>query len=436
MRRTWPLLMAALVALFFAQGQRAFFASLFVLTGDALTPTLRVGPAALALLPLLALLAPLLPLARWLDRHSAVAAAAVGAALFRLPMGHALETRVVGGALVVACGAMFVKWAVGLVGRRALGAGVVLGLVVDQLLRLAGSGLDPSLRPGWLPVQALLSLALIAVVVLWLRDPARREGRNELERRSGGLRLRGGLALGALFFLDLHLLGVPAVVARWTGTGHALAGSLVGLASAAAVGSALLLPRPTGGRTATLLLTGLVTAAALLGYWLEGGAVAAAMAAGHLAALLLVTRALEPASGRRSGVPVTAGLLLFVVLTALYDMTLRPGSPIPWLGGAVPWIVIAAGVLLAGCFILLPRPESLPDPGGPLPAALVTAGIAAAALVLALSADRDTAADTAGAGREGRGDAPGRVVGVPLSENGGGRHLAHIRSANTFQRAR
>ncbi len=439
MRRAWPLLMAALVALFFAQGQRAFFASLFILTRDALTPAFHLGPAAIALLPLLALFAPLLPLARWLDRHTAVVVAAVGAAVFRLPLGHpSLVTRALGGALVLACAAMFLKWAVGLVGRRALGAGFILGLVADQLLRTAGSGHDISLRPSWLPVQVILSLGLVAAVLLWRRDPARSGGRNELERRSGGLRLRGGLALGGIFFLDLHLLGVAPVIARWTGAEYPLAAALVGVAGAAAFGGALLLRRPTGGRMVTLLLAGLITASALLGHWLDGSVVAGFMAVGHLAALLLITRAFDPASGRRSGTPVTAGLVLFVLLTVLFDLALRPASPAPWIGNVVPWILVATGVLLAACFILLPRPEPLGPPDRPLPGALLVAGIAGVALVLALQGDREPVAgeNTSGGEWPGASRSAAEVPALALLEHHADRHFAHARSADTFQRPR
>lgn len=396
MRRAWPLLMAALVSLFVAEGQRAFFASLFALTDQALSPTFQVGAAVVALLPLLALLAPALPLARWSDRHAAVAIAALGAGVFRLPMMHpALATRMIGGALVLACGAAFLKWAVGYLDRHALGAGVVLGLVVDQLLRLAGSGYDLSLQPGWLPVQAFLSLALIAVVTLWTRIPDRGDGRNELERRSGGLRLRGALALGALFFMDLHVLGLPPVIAQWTGTGTRLAGVLVGAAGALAVAGALVLRRPTGGRTTTLLGVAVVAASALLGYTLDGTVVAVAMAAGHLAALLLMTRALDPASGRRSGFTVTLGFALFAVATMVYGASMHGAPGLPAVNGGAPWLFGAVGVILAACFILLPRPAALPPLRSRIPAGGLAAAILAASVALSM-AGRPTAEVAAG----------------------------------------
>lgn len=385
MRAARPLLMTALVSLFFVEGQRALFASLFALGYEAVFPALRPGPAvAGSALLLLLLLAPLLPLARWLDRRRAVAAAAIGAAVVRLPMTHpALEARLLGGALVVAAAAVFLTWAVGYLDRRAVAGGVVTALVVDQLLRLAGSSYDVSLQPSWLPVQTLLSLALVAVVALWHRAGEEERGGDGLERRAGGIRRRGAIALGALFFLDLHVLGMPPVVARWAGVGHTFAGIAIGVAGAGALAAVLLLGRPTGGRVTTLLLVALAAAAAIIGYGADGTLVALVMAAGHLAALLLITRALDPSSGRRSGTAMAAGLAVFILATALYGLTFFAAFTVPALDGGVPWIMGAAGLVLAGCFVLLPRPDAFATPSSWVPAGLAIAAAAIATVVLA-----------------------------------------------------
>lgn len=413
MRRAWPLLMVALVSLFLAEGQRALFASLFAFAHDALFPSLRPADALVAMLPLLVVLAPLLPLARWLDRGAAVAAAAMGTALFRLLMtSPSLGPRLVGGGLVVACSAIFLTWAVGHLDRRALAGGVVVGLAVDQMLRLSGSGYDLSLQPAWAPVQVALSLALIGVVVFWARtesaDRKRGGGRTAgdsgsgLERRTGGLRLRGGLAFGALLFMDLHVLGLPPVVARWTGVGYPAAGMAVGLASAAAVAATLLLGRPSRGRTGTLALVALATAGALVGYWADGSAVAGLMAAGHFAALVLVTRALEPASGRRSGATVAVGFVLFALATTAYALTFYGVATFPALDGGAPWIFGGVGLLLAACFILLPRPETIPAPASWAPAGTVAVLVALAAVGFSLSTGRGAGAAAGTASHDGR----------------------------------
>lgn len=368
MRRAGPLLMAAFVALFLAEGQRALFVTMSPLLHDALTPGFRLGAALWAVAPLAALLAPLLPMARWFDRQAAIAVPALGAAVSRLPMNHpAVETRLIGGALVLAFGAMFLKWAVGHIDRRALGGGVVLGLVADQVIRLTRPAGDPSLEAGWLPVQAFLSLALIAAVVLWAREPDDERIRNDLERRSGGLRLRAALALGLLLFMDLHVLAAPAAIVARTGASLPLVGVTLVLAGAIAIALSLLAPRPTGGRGATLVLAAVVAVAGLVGSELDGTLAVLGVAAGHLAALLLVTRALDPASGRRSGVPVVIGFALFALVTLFYTLALRPDPAIPDIGAAAPWLYGAVGVVLVACFVLLPRPPALPSPRSGMP---------------------------------------------------------------------
>lgn len=386
MRRAWPLLMAAFVSLFLAEGQRALFAAMSDLLHDALAPGFHLGAPLWAIAPLAALLAPLLPLARWFDRQAAIAVPALGAAVIRVPVSHpAIETQLIGGALVLAFGAMFLKWAVGNIDRRALGGGVVLGLVADQLIRLAGPGDDPSLQDGWLPVQAFLSLILIAVVVLWARRPSDEKSRNDLERRSGGLRLRAALALGLLLFMDLHVLAVPAAIAARTGASLPVVGVAIGVAGAVAIALTLLAPRPTGGRGVTLVLAAMVAVAGVVGSVLDGTAAALGVAVGHLAALLLVTRALDPASGRRSGVPVVIGFALFALVTLLYALALRPEPAIPVIGAAAPWLFGAVGLVLAGCFVLLPRPQPLPPPHSRIPAALTAVGVVVLAILLSMS---------------------------------------------------
>lgn len=393
MRETRPLVMAALVFLFLAEGQRAFVSSLFGLGYEALFPSFRPAAAVVAILPLAILAMPFIPLARWVDRRAAVAIGAGAAALFRLPMTHpALETRLLGGALVLGSAAVFIMWSVGYMNRRALAAGAVLGLVLDQLLRLAGTSYDLSLRPWWFPVQAVLSALLVGLAIVWTRspdpglDPDRGVARGEgLERRAGGLRLRGGLALGALLFVDLHVLGVPPVAARSTSVDYVTAAAVLSLAAALAVGVSMIARHPTHRRGADLGLSALVALGLLTPLWLDGTVAVAIIAAGHVAALLLITRALEPASGRRGAVAVTAGLITFITGVALYSLTFYHAFVFPALAGAAPWIFAAVALLVAGCFILMPRPSDFDSPPGTrsAAAAAVAATLAVALVVLA-----------------------------------------------------
>lgn len=381
-----------LVFLFFAEGQRAFFGSLLPAVSDALKPTADAGPLLLALLPLAALLLPFVPLARWVDRQGAVAVAVGGLAVFRLPMSHpGLETRLVGGAFVLAFFALFLRWAVGFLDRRAMAGGAVAGLVADQLLRLAGASYDLSLQPAWLPVQVLLSLSLLVAAVLWGRDrEAGQQGEGGgaggggrgtgLERRAGGLRLRGALALGPVLFLDLHVLGLAPVLSRWTGVPYEAAALLSAGAAGLALALVLAGAEPTRGRRTLLTLVALVAGAVAAGWWWGGAVAAVLMAAGHGAALLLAARSLDPASGRRSGSVVSAALGALVLLTAAYSLTFHPAFGIPAAGGAAPWVFGAALLVLAAASALLPQAP------GTVPALAPMGGVAAAAGVIIAAA--------------------------------------------------
>lgn len=387
--------MTALVFLFLAQAQRAFVPALLRPVEEALTAGVHPAVALFALLLLASLAIPLVPVARFVDRTGAVVLAAVAVSLFRLPMTHpSLVARSVGSALALACAGAFLVSAVGHVDRRALGAGAVLGLVADQLLRLAGGGADLSLRPGWLPVQATLSLGLVVAAVLWARMPRPEPGPEELERRGGGLRLRGGIALAALLFLDLTVLGSPFAVARGAATPDAFAA--VALAGAAGLGlAASLQSQPLRGRTATLALAAAATMGAVAAYRGGGPLAVGAVSVGHLAGLLLVPRALDPASGRRSGRVVVWVLALLVGLTAAHAVLSRPDLPGPLAALSPLWVLVLAGLLVAGSLALLPRPDRAPPIGG----WGLALGVAALVPVLALLSVR-------GLDRSALGDGP------------------------------
>lgn len=412
---------SALAFLFFVEGQRAYFATLFALGYDAVFPELLPAAALLAVVPLAALLAPLLPLARRVDRSAAVALAAIGLAVFRLPMTFPdFVLRGVSATLVVASGALFLTWAVGHFDGRAVAAGAIAGLVADQLLRLAGTTWDLSLRPGWLPVQAVLSLALLFLVLAPVRaragkagdaDPALGSGGEGslLERRSGGLRLRGALAMGTLLFLDLHLLGLPPVVARWTAASYEISALAVSAAGAIALAVALLGRGPVRNRNLALALVLLLGLALAAGPWMGGAPGAVLLGLGHGAALLLLARALNPASGRRGRGVAAAGMLMFAGLTILYTATFFSAFLFPFLEGGAPWIIGTSVVLVGAAFLLLPQPPASPH-RPPIAVALGAAtGVLAASAVLVLAL-REPAPPVAGPAATGGSAADVRVA--------------------------
>ena len=376
-----PLLAAALVFLFLAQAQRAFFSSLYGIWYVSTATGAGGAGVLLILLPLIALLAPLLPLVRWVDRGAAVGLSAAGVALFRLPMlAPDLAVRTASAALVLGCAALFLTWAVGHVHGRALAAGAVLGLLIDQLVRLGGVSYDLSQRVSWLPVQLVLSLALLVLATRWRRPRTHPEKvQGGLERRAGGLRLRGALAVGALLFLDLHVLGLPPVIARWTGVSWEITAAATAVAAGAALWVVLAGRGAVRSRRVSLALVTLVMLAVGMGWMARGAGPALLMAAGHGSALVLVARALAPASGRRGGRVVSAGMLTFIVLTLLYGVALMDPPTLPVLGAAAPWTLGVALLVLAGSMLLLPQPTEVEPAfgrGAPVIAALAVPGMA------------------------------------------------------------
>src|SRR5690606_30599787 len=170
-RSVGALALVTLVFLFFLQAQRAYLASLFALVYDAVFPTFSLLGLAAAALPLAALAAPLAPLAYRLGHGRTLVVAtllAAGARVVMVPSG--LGPRLVGSSVVLAGAGRFLAPAVGVLDRRAGGAGAALAFTIDGLLRLAGWSYDPSLRPGWLVVQVVLSGIATGLAVAVARE--------------------------------------------------------------------------------------------------------------------------------------------------------------------------------------------------------------------------------------------------------------------------
>lgn len=384
MRARLSLALTALVLLFLLEGQRVFFSVLFGLTYDAIFPGLRPARLLLALLPLTALLAPLLPLSRGLSHRAAVAVSVGAAAVLRVALfPPGLAARAVCSALVIAAGALFLFSAVGTLERRSVSAGAASAFVLDQLAGLAGWSYDVTLRPAWLPVQVVLSLILLALLAIWLRLPEE-EGEEALERRAGGLRLRGALALGTILFFQTNALAAPVVGARWTGVSYPVMAVLLSAAGAVAVAMLLGGRGPAGRhRPAAVTLAALMLAAVLVPWVADGWGPALLFAVGGAAGLILLDRSLAPAGGRRGGWVLVLGLGVQLVLGVAYALTFFYAFTLPALRGGAPWVFLAAGVFLTAALLVVPRPApSLPL----LPwrgAALVALGTSAAAALLA-----------------------------------------------------
>lgn len=291
----------------------------------------------------------------------------------------AFPLRAVFAPIVVGVGGIMVVTAVGHVERRAVPVAFLAALALDQLFLLAGASWDVSLRPAWLPVQLLLTAAGLGLLWLWWRMPEDDAAEGSLERRAGGLRLRGGLAFGAILFLQA-VVGTAAVAARLTGVSYATAALVLVAGTASALALSLLGLEPDRAHRSGAAVLALVATAAASVTWRVGGwGALMLMGAGQMAALLLVGRALAPAGGRRRPASGAAGLTLWALLHALLASTFFPAQTQMLLHGAAPWVGGAAGLILLAAVLLLPRPERAP------PVAVPAVALGAPAAVLAVA---------------------------------------------------
>jgi endonuclease/exonuclease/phosphatase family metal-dependent hydrolase len=218
---------ATAVLLSLVQAVRALFSVLFGLIYDAIfSETLPFSTLGIVMLfVVVAFLTPLVaPRLRYKrkQRGALLFVTALVAALARVPLTVNLPTvRLWSSILIVGAAGIY---AATLLRQqpRLFPTALVLAFAADQFLRAAGNTYDVSLRAWWLPVQAALSLA--TGVVAWLAF-----SRIETEEPPAeeGISILGGLAVGALLFLETSLLGFPNALARWTGVGYSIVAPLL-----------------------------------------------------------------------------------------------------------------------------------------------------------------------------------------------------------------
>lgn len=374
MRPHLSVALTALVLLALLQAHRILLASVILGVSAGATPPVRPLAVLLALLPLALLALPALPLPLGRDRRALTALAACVAGLARLAAASP-QGQVAGfaAALALAGAATYLGAGVGLLARRSVAAGAALAICLDELARWL---LEPaalahrSVRLG----EPVLEAALIVLLALTALRGELDAGAG-LERRAGGLRLRGALALGALLFLLTSALAAP-VAARRAGLDRGLlAAALAGLAAGAALwllagGGPARLYRPR------LVLMGALTgAAAMLEGVMRGPAAGLLLVGGALCALLLLGHALAPAHGRR-GTWTAAGTLA-VLATLDGALALATAAPPELAPQTIPWVDAVAALSLTGALVLIPRPAPAPP--------LLPRKAADLALVLALA---------------------------------------------------
>lgn len=93
----------------------------------------------------------------------------------------------------------------------------ILGIAADQVLRIFGNTLDPTLRPEFQTAQVIISVAAFLIAILTLIFQFQRstttDTTSSIDQDRGTLTLWAGIGFGAHLFLQLALLALPNAVA-------------------------------------------------------------------------------------------------------------------------------------------------------------------------------------------------------------------------------
>ncbi|NDJ35909.1 MAG: hypothetical protein GYB64_14730 [Chloroflexi bacterium] len=383
MSRVYRVIEGSLVTLFVLQAMRVVFGILFSVTGLALREE-RIG--LVIVYPYLALVAAIVvpwfvPRARRalpeLLSISAILAAA--ARCFVALPGPSV--RLYAGIVVIAFGAVYF---VSLLraNRNIWVSVVVAGIALDQLLR-AYDTYDISLRLGltvtvdgdpyllfWLAIQIALSVFLLVVSRL-ARGRAKEEPYNP-----GYLSVVGGLGFGSLLALQLIVLAVPNVIARWSGMPVAAIVPWLLLATVLALMPAM--RRTIGDLIGTFDegLQGFVwmflfVLLVIVGNRFDGVVAAGSLVVAQFMAMMLlwwIPEPYDPVEVDQVGPTLSLGLVSLVLVMVLYSVVVQSETGLAGIeGGSV--VAVGVGAVLASLPRLFWREE---DPWLPDRAALPT----------------------------------------------------------------
>ena len=346
------------ITLFFLQGLRTVFSSLFGIIYDQVL----VGPVTIwlgtsSLLVLVALIAPTFIPERF--EKGVLPIAIVVGVLARLAMTlPSTEVRYWSALAVLFAGALFLRVMLERMPREAIIA--ILGaLIAGQLLRNLGTTYDLSLRPGWLPVQFIWSVLLIAALIGWKETiPAEVSSPSWLV----------GLAFGAFLFLEISLLSLPNGISRWTDGSYLLlvpallAVTVLPLVPGVWEGTQIWL----GINLAPRVLVALALIAGLtVGYFRAGPLAGLALLLAQ-AALLLSMAVLfgVERSGGRARLWLPLGFMFFLLLNYFnafaftYPYTLPAMRGLGWTVYLIGAAVVSAALLVAPRALELIRPPA------------------------------------------------------------------------------
>ena len=338
---------ATAILLFFLQAVRVLFSILFGIIYDAVF----AGPMSLTmvvsvLLTLLAFLTPLLaPRGSRAIRLTMVVTPLL-VFLSRIPLTlNNPDLRLYSSLLIVAGGSLYV--AALLRERTVAFPGVfIAALAGDQLFRAVGDTFDITLRDGWLPYQIAISVGLVVLsgVTLW-QPPRQMEGWSE--RRLG---LLGGLAIGAVLFLETSLLAFPNALARWSMASYSvLAPSLLLVTLLPLLpGVWALLHRLFTKQVWGLLFFLLTCICLAAGYLLQGAPAGVALLLAQLLVLLAlpcVSLGVRQGKKERIGLNLALGLVFFLLINFAFAFAFTYAYTLDFFRGAGLPIVLIAGLL-------------------------------------------------------------------------------------------
>jgi len=363
------------IALFFFQGLRTAFSSLFGIIYDQVL----VGPvtnwlAISSLFVAVALIAPTFVPERF--ERGVLPLSVVACILARLSMTFpSAEIRYWSALVVVLAGAFFLRVLLERMPREAVIA--ILGaLIAGQLLLNLGTTFDLSLRDGWLPVQILWS-ALLVVALLW--------GKAEFPAEAQSPSLVVGLAFGAFLFLEISLLSLPGGMYRWSDWSYVilvpalLAVSVIPLVPAVWDSAQIWL----GTNLAPRLLTALALIAGLaVGYFRAGPLAGLALLLAQAALLLsIVVLFGVERSGGKSRLWLPLGFIFFLLLNYFNAFAFTYPYTLPEMRGLGWAVYMVAALVVSGALLLAPRAVELMRPPAVSLAVLGGVALVASAIV-------------------------------------------------------
>ncbi len=376
-RRILHMLEAVSVAVFFLQALRVIFSVMFGIIYDQIFEGPITAWLPLSnLLVIAALIAPLLAprTASW--RWMSVAAALAALARIALTVNEA-PVRYWGALVVIAAGGLYLA---GLLMHHRREAFLVLlaALVLDQVLRAAGHTYDVSLRPFWLPVQAVWGIAVIGAT-FWL-------GRHADEQQPAGMSLPVGLALGGWLFVETSLLALPNGIARWSYAPYEVVAPLLLLITWLPLLLAIRHQRLGQIARAAALRYGvalLLPLGLMVGYFVGGVAATLALLLAQVAALLALLSLLyapvrfKPATGSA----LALGMVFFLLLNFLNAFAFTYPYTLPVMRG-MGWAVYLAAALAISVTVAVTSVTA--DEAAPAsPYAVLAGGALALAVTLA-----------------------------------------------------